>query len=68
MYTAQYPLAILSVRDKVVRLLVDMKYESASEPFPGVGFQTQDEADTYVDEHGLVYEEDVAEESPFSLN
>jgi hypothetical protein len=67
-YTAQYPFAIVPVQGNVVRLLVDMRYESNFEPFPGVGFQTRDEADAYVDEHGLVYEEDVAEESPFSLN
>jgi hypothetical protein len=67
-YTVQYPFAIMPVRDSIVRLLVDMRYESNFEPFPGTGFQTRDEADAYVDEHGLVYEEDVAEESPFSLN
>jgi hypothetical protein len=67
-YTVQYPFAIMPVRDNIVRLLVDMRYESNFEPFPGVGLQTRDEADAYVDTHGLVYEEDVAEESPFSLN
>jgi len=68
MHTAEYPFAIMPVEGNVVSLMINVKYESAFEPFSGVGFQTRDEADAYVDEHGLVYEEDVAEESPFSLN
>jgi hypothetical protein len=68
MYNVQYPFAIMSVRDNIVQLLVDVRYKSNFEPFPGVGFQARDEADAYVDDYGLVYEEDVAEESPFSLN